>query len=169
MKALILGIPFFVLFSITSVQGQLSATRTPVQPLPAVFFIGEHEASYELLSTDYNTSLLEACDENMDLAFEKWTGMLKELENFADLNGMDIRGVKMWINVFWNEEGNVDYMAYHLKPHSKNVDTRFLTALFKEFIKVHKIPLDHPAKFSHYGLASFPVFSRAELPKSSGQ
>ena len=151
-----------------SLCAQLSSSKPPAQPLPSVFFIGEHEAAFEALSFDYQTSLLEVCDENMDLAFEKWRHVLQEMESFAAVNGMDIRGVKLWINIFWNEEGRIDYIAYHLKPQSKNVDTRYLTALFKEFINVYETPVEHPEKFSHYGIASFPVFSRAE-PVRPGQ
>ena len=152
----------------SNLTAQLASTKPPAQPLPAVFFIGEHEAAFESLSFNYQTSLLDVCDENMDVAFEKWLGLLKEMEAFAEVNGMDIRGVKMWINIFWNEEGKIDYLAYHLKPQSKNVDTRYLTALFKEFISVYETAVKHPEKFSHYGIASFPVFSRQE-PNKAGQ
>ena len=156
----------FLLLVATVSWGQLSSSQPPAQPLPSVFFIGEHEKAFEGLSFDYRVSLLEACDENMDVAFEKWLTMLKEMEAFAEVNGMDIRGVKLWLNVFWNEEGKVDYLAYHLKPQSKNVDTRFLSALFKEFIAVYQTSIDHPEKFSHYGIASFPVYTKPAIDKS---
>ncbi len=140
--------------------GQLSVDQSPIKDLPQVFQIGEHEQKFEDLSFVYNTSLLAACEDNMDLAYAKWLDMLQNLENFAHSNGVDLNGVKMWLNVFWDENGGIDHMAYYLKPQSKNVDQRYITALFKEFSLTYQFPLTYPGKFSNYGLARFPVFAK---------
>ena len=154
------------LLFIGTISAQLGADESPKKDLPEVFQIGEHEAAFEALSFSYNTSLLAACDENMDLAYKKWLDMLQSLESFAHSNGVDLNGVKMWINVFWDEEGGIDHIAYYLKPQSKNVDQRYLTVLFKEFTLTYQFPLTYPGKFSHYGLARFPVFAK---PKPAPQ
>ncbi len=151
---------------VNTLSAQLGADESPNKALPEVFQIGEHEPAFEALSFSYNTSLLAACDENIDLAYKKWLDMLQALESFAHSSGVDLNGVKMWMNVFWDEEGGIDHIAYYLKPQSKNVDQRYLTALFKEFSLTYQFPLTYPGKYSHYGLARFPVFAK---PKPSPQ
>jgi len=150
----------------SAVSAQMSADESSKKDLPEVFQIGEHEEAFEALSFTYNTSLLAACDENMDVAYKKWLDMLQALENFAHSNGVDLNGVKMWMNVFWDEKGDIDHIAYYLKPQSKNIDQRYLTALFKEFSLTYQFPMTYPGKFSHYGLARFPVFAK---PKPTPQ
>lgn len=128
--------------------------------LPTVFIIGEHEDEFNRLGVEYQALLLTACDDNMDMAYDKWLGMLEELQIFAASNQFDLRGIKMWLNVFWDENGVVSHIAYHLKPQSRNVDTRYLTAVLSEFTKTYRFPLVFESKYSHYGTASFPVFPR---------
>lgn len=128
--------------------------------LPKVFIIGEHEEEFNNLTLQFQTLLLEACDDNMDVAYDKWLSMLEEMEAYANLNNFDLKGIKMWINVFWEKDGSIKHLAYYLKPQSKNVDTRFLTAFLTEFIKVYRFPLVHTDGYSHYGIANFPVFPR---------
>ena len=128
--------------------------------LPPVFIIGEHEAAFNALTLEYQTLLLTACDDNMDLAYDKWLGMLEEMEAYANLVNVDLKGVKMWINVFWDKKGAIQHIAYHLKPQSKNVDTRYLTAFLTQFSQEYRFPLEFRELYSHYGSASFPVFPR---------
>jgi len=151
--------PFALIFCLLpQLNAQLAKDKTPSQALPAIFQIGEFEDQFEALSFEYETSLLSACDDNMDLAFTKWQSLLKAMEEFGDLNGVDLKGVKMWINVFWDENGKIDHIAYFLKPQSKNVEQKYISALFLEFSKTYQMPLTYPGKFSHHGIASFPVF-----------
>lgn len=128
--------------------------------LPPVFLIGQHENEFNQLTLDHTTLLLTACDDNMDLAYDKWLSMLEQMEYFSNQQGFDLKGVKMWINVFWAKDGTIQHIAYHLKPRSRNVDTRFLTAFLAEFAKSYRFSLVYKEKYSHYGTANFPVFPR---------
>ncbi len=146
-------------------SSKLSAASTvPTSPdsatLPPVFIIGEHEAAFNALMLDYQTLLLTACDDNMDMAYNKWLGMLEEMEAYANIVDIDLKGVKMWINVFWDEKGKIRHIAYYLKPQSRNIDTRYLTAFLTEFSKNYRFPLEYKEHYSHYGSANFPVFPR---------
>ena len=139
-------------------KAQLSAEDNPNKTPPAVFQIGEYETQFEGLSFSYNTSLLAACEDNMDLAYVKWLDMLQNMQEFGKSNGVDLNGVKMWMNVFWSKEGKIDHVVYFLKPQSKNIDRRFLDALINEFAEIYQFPMTYPGNFSHYGIANFPVF-----------
>lgn len=128
--------------------------------LPKVFLIGEYAEEFETASEDYRLQLLDACDQDMGVAFDKWLGMLEEMENFAELIDFDIKSVRMWLKVFWGKDGKIDHIAYYLKPNSKNVDVNMLTAFFQTFMESYTFPLAAGEKYSHYGSASFPTIMR---------
>ena len=137
-------------------NGLLYQDTTP----PKVFILGEHESAYEKLNLEYNVMLLTACNNNMDLAYQKWLGMLNEMEAYATLINYDIKGVKVWLNVFWNTDGTIKHIAYHLKQNSRNIDTAEFTAFLVSFINHYTFPLTSANKYSHYGSASFPTYPR---------
>jgi hypothetical protein len=124
---------------------------------PKVFILGEHEKAYEQLNLEYSIMLLTACKGNMENAYQKWLSMLNEMEAYATLINYDIKGVKVWLNVFWKEDGTIKHIAYHLKQNSRNIDTAEFTAFLSSFINHYKFPLVTDQKYSHYGSAAFPT------------
>ena len=84
--------------------------------------------------------------------------MLHELEKFSDNNGFDIRGVKLWINVFWSKDGKIDHLVFYPKPNSKNTDYDVLTKVMTGFVTDYQFPMHSSNPYSHYGSASFPTF-----------
>lgn len=133
--------------------------------LPKVFVLGEYESDYESLVMDYQQSLLTACDCTMKEAFAKWLGMLHELDVYAKNNSVDIRGVKVWLHVFWNPDGTVDHIAYHLRPNSRDIEADAMTALLDGFTKTYSFPMTSEAGFQHYSTGSFPVFGELASDK----
>ncbi len=130
------------------------------QALPKVFILGEHESAYEQLNVEYQTLLLSACGDDMKLAFKKWRSMLEEMEVFADEIDYEIKGIQLWLNVFWNNDGSIEHIAFHLKPSSRNVDVVEVAAFLSSFMNHYKFPLVYDDKFTHYGSAAFPVSPR---------
>jgi hypothetical protein len=126
--------------------------------LPKVFVLGEFESSYDDLVKNYEQSLLTACDCTMKSAFAKWLGMLHELDLYAKKQEVDIRGVKVWLHVFWKADGSIDHIAYHLRPNSKNIDDAVMTTLLESFAKQYVFPVTSESGFAHYSTGSFPVF-----------
>jgi len=131
---------------------------------PSVFLIGEYSNAFEALSRSHNTPLINACDEDMEIAFSKWVDMMMALETYSEEEGYDIRGVKMWIKIFWAADGAVEHIAYFLKPQSRNISTKKLSDFFKGFIRTYKLPLEVERSFSHYGSVSFPTHYRLIKP-----
>ena len=144
-------------------SGLLYQDTTP----PKVFILGEHEKAYEQLNLEYSVMLLTACDGNMDSAYQKWLSMLNEMEAYATLINYDIKGVKVWLNVFWNVDGSIKHIAYHLKQNSRNIDTAEFSAFLSSFMNRYKFPLVTNKKYSHYGSAAFPTHPR-KLTTDSG-
>lgn len=128
--------------------------------LPKVFLIGEFEAEYEALIQRHPTLLFSACEMDMELAYSKWVSMLEEIELASEDFGLDLKGVKIWLNVFWEKDGSISNLAYFLKPVSRNVDLEELDLFFADFIASYRFPMIYDKKYSHYGTASFPVFAK---------
>ncbi|MBK9212053.1 MAG: hypothetical protein IPQ18_06055 [Saprospiraceae bacterium] len=131
-----------------------------VDSLPKVFLIGEHDKGYEKLNLTFDEVLLSVCDNDMSVAYEKWVALLIGMENYADQIKYDIKGVKIWINIFFEKDGTIKHIAYHLKPSSRNIKTEELTAFFSSFMNHYKLPIKANSRFSHYGSASFPTYGK---------
>ena len=127
--------------------------------LPDVFMIGQNELLYEGLVTKCSHPLLTACQDSMDLAYRKWMEMLSNMEQFAEQSEFDIKGIKIWLNVFWDEEGRIDHLVYFPKPNSRNMDFGKLTKFFDKFIGNYKMDKLGSKCYSHYGSATFPTFA----------
>ena len=168
---------YLLLFANFSFAGTNFSDTTLPQPtiaqdtlLPKVFLIGEYEAQFEDLMSSHSTLLLSACDNDMKIAFQKWQSMLQAMEKHSEAVNYNLKGVKIWLNVFWDEDGSIEHIAYYLKPNSRNVDTDELTLFFIDFINSYRFPLVVGEKFSHYGMASFPTYTQAKTKqdKSDG-
>ncbi len=134
---------------------------------PKAFLIGEYEQAFEQLLNEHQTLLLTACNDDMNVAFEKWRDMVVAMESHSDVVNFDLKGVKLWLNIFWKEDGSIRHIAFYPKPNSRNVDTDKLTLFLMSFINNYQFPLKVGKKFSHYGVASFPTFSKKEEEEKS--
>ena len=133
--------------------------------LPKVFMIGDHEQQYEDLAIEYQQTLLTVCENDMKKAFELWVGFSQELEAYAQQSATDINGVKAWFHVFFNANGSIDYLAYHLKPNSRLIDQKIMTTLLTGFVQYYQFPLVAKGKYNNYSSVRFP--SSHSLPISN--
>ena len=76
---------------------------------------------------------------------------------FAEDIDFELKGVKLVLYVFWNEDGTMQHVTYYLKPNSLNLDTAELSAFISSFMNRYRLPIDAEAKFTHYGIAQFPT------------
>lgn len=128
-----------------------------------VFFIGEDERTYEKLVQKYNTMLFTVCNSNMETAYDHWSTLLKDIEEYANKSGIDLKGVKLWLNVFWAKDGNIDYIVFYPKPNSKNMNYENVKTMLANFSSSYQASLKFNNGFSHYGSAAFPIFSKSVI------
>ena len=128
-----------------------------------VSFIGENEKEDEQLMLKCSTPLLSVTNNSMDEAYDIWTNMLARMTTKADDQGLDIKGVKIWINLFWEADGSIKKIVYYPKPKSKNMDFEQLTIFFQNFAEGYNLDIDYESCFSHHGTAAFPVKPISEL------
>ncbi len=133
------------------------------ETVPLVSLIGEDQYLLSDLSMKYSDILLQVCGNDMDVAYDTWSEMLGAMEDYSEELGVDLKGVKTYLHVFWNPDGTVAHIAFFPKPNSKNVPIAELRAFFKEFAKVYQLPLTHETGFSHYASGAFPLFYRPEV------
>ena len=126
--------------------------------VPHVFLIGQNETSYEKLMTDYGTMLLTVSENDMKVAYSRWIDLLTQMEEFSEEQNFDLKGLKLWLNVFWNEDGSIQHIVYHPKPNSRNTRTEDISSFFETFIDTYDPKIKSSYKFSHYGSAAFPTF-----------
>lgn len=131
--------------------------------LPAAFQTGSHEKEYESLVVDHGDMLLTACDNDMDRAYLVWTKMLQDIETKADQSDIDIKGLKLWINAFWDENGQVEHLVFYPKPTCRNVDFKVVEDFLSAVVPTLNVAVEHEHAFSHYGSASFPVFQHSQI------
>jgi hypothetical protein len=133
--------------------------KTKPSKKPRVFLIDENEILYEELTTEYNTFLLTACDNDMNKAINVWNKTLEQMQNYAIRWNYNekIVGVKIWIRLFCNKKGRIQHIAYAVKPGSRNVDTEIFSKFLERFLRVYRLNVRTNKKFSHYHSISFPI------------
>lgn len=137
----------------TSVSAQVS------QPVVKSFLIGDHQEFYHELTQKHQSSLLEVCNNSMESSYKEWSLLMKSIEEYADSKGVDIKGSKLWINVFWSKNGKIRYIVFHPKPNSINIDYERVAGIFDDFVEMGFEGKTYSSPYSHYGSISFPVFS----------
>lgn len=163
MKYILSLLVAFTLSSIVTLGAQTAVQGTPV--LPVIFQLGEFEPQMDEESRLHKTQLLTACDYDIELAYGKWISMIKEIESYSNRIDFDIKGVKVWLNVFYEKNGEIGHLGYYLKPNSRNVDKKEFAAFLKSFVNNYSFPHTFSEPFSHYGSAGFPT-SAYEVPIS---
>ncbi len=153
-----------LIFGLSSIILLSAQTTVQVEPtLPQIFKLGEFEKQMDDESRAHKTQLLTACEYDIELAYGKWISMIKEMEAYSNRIDYDIRGVKVWLNVFYEKNGQIGHIGFYLKPNSKNIDTTEFAAFLKSFVNNYSFPHTYTAPFSHYGSAGFPT-SAYEVP-----
>ena len=124
--------------------------------LPKVFLLGNHESAYEKLSGE-GVSLLAICQDDFTAAHNKWNSLIKEMEAHAEMINFDLKGVKMWLHVFWDKKGKITHIAFYRKPTSRNVKEEDIKAFLTDFMNNYYLPAEYKNSFSHYSGAAFPT------------
>lgn len=128
--------------------------------LPGTYLMGEYEEEVERLNLYCGSVLLSVCNDSMEVAYTKWIEMLSDIEEFAEEQKFDIKGVKIWIHVYWNADGTIKHISYYPKNTCKNMDFTLLTEFFNLFIENYTFSVTHDECFNQYSSASFPTFSK---------
>lgn len=136
-------------------------------PVPNVFLIGEHEDQYLALSQQYPATFMSVYHDDIDQAYRSWTNILMDIEDYSNDISFDIKGVKLWINLYFNQDGTIAHLAFFPKPNSRNVPVEHLTAFFKNFVRDYQLQVKAEKGFQHSASAGFPTFFHREIPETA--
>ena len=135
--------------------------------LPEVFLIGEYEDQYLALSQQHPEVFLSVFDNNIDKAFKGWSDLLMDIEDYAADVKFDIKGAKLWLNVYFNADGSISNLAFYPKPNSRNIPREQLVAFFKNFVRQYHFTETYTSGFQHSSGASFPTFFHRTTPETA--
>ena len=148
----ILGLVHFLPAQISNEDG-----KSAKKGLPNSFLIGEYEHSYDELLEQYSRSLVSVCDNSNDKAYTIWSNVLLAIHEQSKISDIDLNGLKLWINIFFENDGTIQHIVYYPKPNSKNMDFDKLTSFFNAFCKTYKMNTTLSSKCMLSANASFPL------------
>ena len=158
------GIALLVCSGLVTAFLTAQPAKERLEELPPVFMIGEYEAEYEALTGNYSRSLLDVCGNDMTLAFDLWIGLIEEMDAYSKTAGFELNGIKAWFHVFFEKDGTISKIGFHLKPTSRNVDTQALVGFLAQFIAQYKFPYSSLVNYSNYTSVSFPTMYNRPFP-----
>jgi len=125
---------------------------------PKVVNVAQNSAILEDLSTIYKGSLFSASNADFIKTTKNWHQVLIGLEKYSEKIDFDLKGVKIWIKVFFAKDGNIEHITYILAETSINIDTIELEAFLRSFMKNYKLPESHEQNFSYDARIQFPLY-----------
>lgn len=128
------------------------------QDLKKAFVLGTNEEAYEELSREHARTLLAVSDNDPQEALSNWLTTMQSIEAYAKSIDFDIKGLKVLLHVFWNEDGSIRSIGYFIMPDSRNYKQEDISALLASFARQYTPKLNSDRKFSHYTNVSFPTF-----------
>ena len=135
--------------------------------LPEVFLIGEHEDQYLNLAQQHQGSFMSLYNNDINLAYKGWSEFLMDVEDYALNIDFDLKGVKLWLNIYFDADGTISNLAFFPKPNSRNVPNEQLVAFFKNFIRQYHLVQNADIGFQHSASASFPTFFHRTNPETA--
>jgi len=154
-----------MLFISYSLSGRSLHKEISLDSMPSVFIIGDNQQEYEKLITQCATPLAQTCNNSMENTYKVWLGIHQAMENHAERIDFDIKGIKIWLNIFWDTDGSIKHLAYLPKPNCRNMDFDKLTQFFEKFVEMYESRKPSQDCYSHYGSAGFPSFADIYLDK----
>jgi hypothetical protein len=148
---------FFSLFNLFSFA---MYAQTSTQKL--IFEIGKDEQIYRNICEAYPETLLTWKKDDYTQSALLWFDFLKSMETYADTIQFNLNGLKLWLHIFWNEQGGIDNIGYYIHPESRQIEKAELNAFLSSFSRLAVKPnFKSGLKISHYTSASFPTFARS--------
>lgn len=150
---------YLIVITLALLSGYIGAqTSGTDKALPEVFIIGEHEEQYLDLSRQFPAVFMSVYNNDISRAYSGWTELLMDIEDYATEIGFDIKGTKLWLNLWFRPDGSVAHLAYYPKPNSRHIPEEHLIAFFKNFVRQYKLPVTSDKGFFHSAGAAFPTF-----------
>lgn len=134
-----------------------SSSSAAAQNLPLAFPTGDHLEQVEGLYNSHPVSLIEACGWSIDSAGLQWLSFLEAIEQKASTLGVDLRGVRLVLTVFFQGDGQIKHLGFARQVTSRNIREEILEAFFRQFANEYRLEVGADSGFFHEGPAIFPL------------
>lgn len=151
---------FLLLMLLTCSLSTITFSQVHQQALPTVIEASQHSALLEQLSSTYRASLFSASDTNFVQTVQNWRLFLVSMEEYAEEINFDLKGIKVWLKIFWAKDGTIDHIAYILSDRSINIAPTDWEAFLRSFMRNRKIAVSHQRRFSYDSRVFFPLTYR---------
>ena len=135
----------------------LLATTLSAQSIPKIIDGAQNGPLLEELNSTYKASLFSASEADFAKTIHNWRLFLLSMQEYAESIDVDLKGVKVWLKIYWAKDGSIDHIAYMLSDRSININPQDWEAFLRSFMRNHKIPLMHKQRFSYENPVSFPL------------
>ncbi len=127
------------------------------QSVPKIIDGTQNGPLLEELNGIYKSSLFSASEADFAQTVHNWRLFLLSMEAYAASINFDLKGVKVWLKVYWAKDGSIDHMAYILSDRSININPQDWEAFLRSFMRNNKIALPHKQRFAYENPVAFPL------------
>ena len=156
-----------ITLTLALLDAPLAQQPTEASAVAPVFIIGEYEEQYFALSQQFPSAFLSIYDNDINVAYRAWSEFLMDIEDYALELNFDLKGVKLWMNLYFNPDGTLAHLGFYPKPNSRNIPEEQLVAFFKNFVSQYHFPEKTKEGFQHSASASFPTFFHRTTPETA--
>lgn len=132
-------------------------TTLHAQSIPKVINGAQHGPLLDELSGQYPSSLFSASNTDFAQTVHNWRLFLLSMQEYAASIDFDLKGVKVWLKIYWAKDGSIDYIAYILSDRSININPQDWEAFLRSFMLNYKFPITHTKRFAYENPTSFPL------------
>lgn len=133
-----------------------AAAQQP-QGVPPILDGSKYGPVLEELSGVYKSSLFSASNADFAQTVHNWRLFLLSMQEYAESIDYDIKGVKVWLKIYWAKDGSIDHIAYILSDRSININPVEWEAFLRSFMRNYKLPVTHTQRFAYDGQTLFPL------------
>lgn len=127
------------------------------QSIPPIINGVQNGPLLDELSGQYQSSLFSASNADFAQTVHNWRLFLLSMQEYAASIDFDIKGVKVWLKIYWAKDGSIDHIAYILSDRSININPQDWEAFLRSFMRNYKLPITHIKPFSYENPISFPL------------
>jgi hypothetical protein len=107
-------------------------------------------------------TLIGASQNDFDKARSAWIDLLEDMEAYADRIDYPLHGVKVYLHLYCDPQGNILHLGFLPAPESRFLPKAEIRAFFSSFVRHHQFPLEAESRraFKYNSKVSFPLYPR---------
>ena len=122
-----------------------------------VFLINDNGDKFDKLSQVYGSTLFSACHFEGELYTNTWSNVVKTIQESCVNGGLDINNYEIWIKVFFDTSGSINFIGYNPTSSSKPIDSKKFEEILNKMIENYNCGVKSTDKFAQSSRILFPI------------